>query len=147
MPLDRRIPAPINKRPASMADVLLFAAEASKVIGQPALKASITWGELVDGVDRTATIQVRNTAGEACSGTFMVAYWMATASPGIADGNWSTSEMSGGRICSPIDGVLFPCITDATGRLVVRVTSYTAGQTGVMHAAVLAAVDAAETLF
>lgn len=145
MPLDRRIPAPINKRPASMADVLLFAAEASKVIGQPALKASITWGELVDGVDRTATIQVRNTAGEACSGTFLVVVWMALVAPGQPDGNWLINESRGSRV-SDLADLCFLCITDTSGVLAIRAESLSAGQSGAMHAAVLGPVDAATTV-
>lgn len=100
------------------------------------------WGALEGGVQRTATVQVRNIAGQPCAGNFIVVFYCGVAPGYTVDFDGLVTVTNGTELGDLAAAVM--AITNNSGVATFRVESNTAGQTGYGMATVLGIVDASD---
>lgn len=115
------VPPPIPATPDTLAGVVEHARQAAIIVGQP-WRVTFSASSLVAGV-WTWSGQVRNQAGQACRGGFLVRVFVATTRGGVPGGSQTVAWQTGQVVSTYTPHQHWEVLTEADGSFSLQVTA------------------------
>lgn len=135
------IPAPVPARIDSAQDVRDFANSASKVLGQPTLRAHVSAAPQSGGA-RVYTVRVVNVnpMPEPCKGIFHMLVWVSASLGGDPSDVHTAVFVTGTAVKTILINGMWEALTTSDGTLSISVAA-AAGQSRAVHAVILGVAD------